>query len=268
MKNIKFEPDWKRSKEQIWDNYFEEFTSNKQITKRSFSFRYLYATAAAAIILLFTLPNFYVKTVNVNRGERIIHTLPDGSTVSLNSESTLKYKPLVWFLGKSVQLSGEALFEVVKGKDFKVITSNGSVSVLGTSFNVYVREDDFSVTCYTGKVAVEAMSNSERVVLERNTKFASNKDGVFKTITSESFTKGNSWSENRFVFVSEDLSKVLNELERQYNIKVTVDRDLDYSYTGSFEKIPDPYEVLRIVTTPFDMKVSGNGKEFKITFED
>jgi len=104
--------------------------------------------------------------------------------------------------------------------------------------------------------------------LEKNTKFESNKEGEFRTITSESFTKGNSWSENRFAFVSEDLSKVLKELERQYNIKIIVDRNLDYSYTGSFEKINDPYEVLRIVTTPFDLKVSGNGREFKITSED
>ncbi|HCV15126.1 MAG TPA: hypothetical protein DF637_02155 [Rikenellaceae bacterium] len=268
MKNIKLEPDWKRSKEQIWDIYFEKLTSHPQIAKRAFSFRYLYATAAAAIIILLTLPNFYVKTVNANRGEKINHTLPDGSGVTLNSESTLKYKPLVWFLGKSVQLTGEALFEVIKGKSFKVITNNGTVSVLGTSFNVYIREGDFSVTCYTGKVAVETLSISERVVLEKNTKFESNKEGEFRTITSESFTKGNSWSENRFAFVSEDLSKVLKELERQYNIKIIVDRNLDYSYTGSFEKINDPYEVLRIVTTPFDLKVSGNGREFKITSED
>ena len=85
---------------------------------------------------------------------------------------------------------------------------------------------------------------------------------------SESFTKVNSWSENRFVFVSEDLSKVLKELERQYNIIVTVDKHLDYKYTGSFEKISDPGEVLNIVTTPFDLKLSGNGKEFKITLKD
>ena len=94
MKNIKLEPDWKRSKEQIWDNYFEKLTSHPQIAKRAFSFRYLYATAAAAIIILLTLPNFYVKTVNANRGERINHTLPDGSGVTLNSESTLKYNYL------------------------------------------------------------------------------------------------------------------------------------------------------------------------------
>ncbi|MEM9931461.1 MAG: FecR domain-containing protein, partial [Bacteroidota bacterium] len=89
-------------------------------------------------------------------GEKLEEELPDGSVVYANAVTTLSYSPQEWSSARDVQLKGEAFFEVEKGSNFTVNTPQGTVEVLGTSFNVLAREDIFEVICYTGKVRVTA----------------------------------------------------------------------------------------------------------------
>lgn len=264
MENIKIQPNWKKSKEQIWSEHFDSLTQSVHVNRKRFRFNVLYAAAAILIIFL-VLPGLYVKTVTAEKGERKDMILPDGSAVTLNSESVLSYKPMLWFISRSLKLSGEALFEVNKGREFRVITVSGTVTVLGTSFNVYSRGDDLSVTCYTGKVAVS--TEDKNVLLEKNKRFEF-KSGVSSESYSESYVKHNSWIENRFHFESVNLKMVFEEIERQYNILITHSDDLDLIYSGSFDKPEKPQEILDIVTAPFNLSVRVNGNEFIIIKED
>ena len=89
-------------------------------------------------------------------GQRASLTLPDGTSVELNSGSTLQY-PAVFARGeRRVRIEGEAMFDVAKAADkpFYVETFAYDVKVLGTRFNVEADEDRgvFSTALMEGRV--------------------------------------------------------------------------------------------------------------------
>ncbi len=74
--------------------------------------------------------------------------LPDASKITLQKNTRVGYKKYSWPFNREVTLEGEAFFEVAKGETFTVTTSNGSVKVLGTSFNVNTKNDLLLISCY------------------------------------------------------------------------------------------------------------------------
>ncbi|MDP3452265.1 MAG: FecR domain-containing protein [Bacteroidales bacterium] len=261
MKNIKVEPKWKNSKEQIWADHFEKIVSVEQLVAKSPSLfshkrRFQFAMAVAAIFAaILLIPSIYVRSFETSIGERVTVTLPDGSGALLNSQSSISYKPLLWFSQRVVKMSGEIFYTVKSGSSFRVNSSNGVVSVLGTKFNVFSREDNFSVTCYSGMVGVEADGVDPGTTLESNTRLFRSAAGNFTTERSNLYEIKNSWVENKFLFKAEPLKNVIDEIRRQYNISISYDETLNYYYTGNFSKLEDPLLVLEIVTLPFELKI-------------
>jgi ferric-dicitrate binding protein FerR (iron transport regulator) len=97
-------------------------------------------------------------------GEMYAFSLPDQSQVLLNAGSQASFKSWDWSSNRAVSLQGEAYFKVAKGQKFTVETNLGSVTVLGTQFNVKARDNRFEVTCYEGKVQ-RSLSNEEQIIL-------------------------------------------------------------------------------------------------------
>jgi ferric-dicitrate binding protein FerR (iron transport regulator) len=138
---------------------------------RKLNLRYVYSGIAASLVLFFGLYFFLQNTttsVHSDFGQQLAMTLPDGSTVTLNSKSTLDYDKASFDNNRIVHLDGEAYFEVTKGATFKVITDEGTVEVLGTAFNVDTNEQFFSVHCYAGKVKVTNTQKVERILTKGN----------------------------------------------------------------------------------------------------
>lgn len=98
-------------------------------------------------------------TAIVENKKQTIH-LPDGSTVTLNTNSTLNYPKEFTGNVREVVLSGEAFFDIKKNdhQSFKVITGDVTTTVLGTSFNIkaYKSESEIEVSVVTGKVNVSS----------------------------------------------------------------------------------------------------------------
>mgnify|MGYP001472807545 FL=1 len=71
------------------------------------------------------------------RGEKITVKLPDGSTVKLNSGSSITYPEMFLDDRREVVLKGEGFFDVKKNQKqpFIVMANKAKVKVLGTSFN-------------------------------------------------------------------------------------------------------------------------------------
>lgn len=95
----------------------------------------LFLIAGAALLLLssseINIASKYASTET--------HNFKDNSVVTLNAGSSIEYDGSNWGEvehGRQVKLTGEAMFDVQKGNKFEVITKNGTVEVLGTSFNV------------------------------------------------------------------------------------------------------------------------------------
>jgi transmembrane sensor len=190
---------------------------------------------AASVILFFSLNTFFDNNdVNFqsNFGEQQVVTLLDGSEVILNAKSELKYNKKDWKTNREVFLNGEAFFKVQKGKTFTVTTSNGSVTVLGTQFNVNTNKTFFDVVCYEGSVKV--ISNNVERIITRNQAVRNNNDLTAYTPNIEN--ENPSWVSGQSSFKSVPLSQVIDALHKQFNIdfdSATIDDTI--VFTGSFD---------------------------------
>jgi ferric-dicitrate binding protein FerR (iron transport regulator) len=83
-------------------------------------------------------------------------TLPDGSVVTLNKNSLLRYPSAFTDSTRNISLEGEAFFDVAPDKThpFIVSVSDVQVRVVGTSFNVRSRKGITKVVVETGMVQV------------------------------------------------------------------------------------------------------------------
>ena len=162
MKSLpKVELPYSRSKEAVWNEMeamMDEAATIEQTeekaTSKVISLRPLLLSVAAVLAILLGTTAFfslYTKTVNAPSGQHLTALLPDGSSIELNAGSAIKYKPYWWRFNREVQFEGEGFFKVQKGKSFEVVSSMGRTIVLGTSFNIYARKNEYKVTCYTGK---------------------------------------------------------------------------------------------------------------------
>lgn len=101
------------------------------------------------------------NTMSTPKGRQFHLILPDGTEVWLNSASTIRYPTAFAGNVRSVEITGEAYFEVAKNKKmpFKLRVNNkAEVEVLGTQFNVnaYQNEKTINTTLMEGSVRVQA----------------------------------------------------------------------------------------------------------------
>jgi ferric-dicitrate binding protein FerR (iron transport regulator) len=252
----------KKSKEQAWDELLGQIETqtkdNQRILvpekpARSYWPMWVAGYAAVFIALCVLLFN-QTRTENISafmaeNGKVEILTLPDASVVTMNSSSEIRYNSDEWPKKRNLQLFGEAFFEVSKGNDFTVETANGSISVLGTSFNVYAREGQLRVTCKTGKVKVN--SNNEEMILSA---------GQMATLVNNELqfseyplNKIGTWRDGDFYFDAASLTDVIKELERQFDIQLNVTGNIeDRFYSGFFNK-NNLQEALQLVFVPMGL---------------
>ncbi len=192
----------------------------------------------AASVLLFAVAGWLwfgrSQTVRYEmaRGERQEGVLPDQSTFVLNAESSLSYDAKAWLGERKLQLKGEAYFVVKTGQRFTVQTPNGSVEVLGTEFNVRSRGRALDVSCQSGQVRVR--STDGKIAEELRPAEALRIEGGQLT---EKWTTPDEapWVSGITRFRKIPLQKVLDELERQFNIDIDPgELDPTVSLTGSF----------------------------------
>lgn len=190
----------------------------------------------AAIFLIMLTSSYFLlfnnnKTYTTDVAERTSFLLPDDSEVVLNTKSKLSFNKRKWEDNRDLELDGEAFFKVMKGERFTVNTNQGTVEVLGTQFNVKERRNFFEVQCYEGSVRVKDKSNT--VILASGESYRT-VNGKVVQVDDFSFEKP-TWLEAETTFNRVPLWQVIEELERQYNIKITTNNiDTEELYTGGF----------------------------------
>lgn len=94
-------------------------------------------------------------------------TLPDGSKVWLNAQSSLTMRNEFNELTREIDLIGEAYFEIAHNpsKPFIVHTASMNIKVLGTKFNVSAYQEDKKATATLISGSIEAtLTNNPRMV--------------------------------------------------------------------------------------------------------
>lgn len=189
--------------------------------------------AAAAVFLIFAFGLAYILipvTIEVPNGESRSVTLPDQSRVQLNSGSQISYSRLFEIGRRTVQLEGEAFFEVASGNSaFEVRTGNAVVSVTGTKFNVQYwpseKHEQTSVYLAEGSVSFRSLLKDTAAVELRpgqQSWVSSLQQSPAKPVTAES-RQAMDWRHNSIAFQNETLLSIFSELQRRYDIKITGD---------------------------------------------
>ena len=172
------------------------------------------------------------KSYSTGIGEKETIVLADGSMVDLNANSTLSHKRFFWLDNKEVILKGEGYFKITPGTGFKVQTSRGMVTVLGTEFNILDRST-FSLTCYEGKIEFVPSTRTLRPQILTQGMQIELLVGGYKTSSFETDTP--EWKDGITTFVDQPFILVLEELMNQYPVQFEYDTiQTDRLFTGSF----------------------------------
>ncbi|MBP7510121.1 MAG: FecR family protein [Prolixibacteraceae bacterium] len=262
---------WKKSNEDIWNDMEKaiEVGSFSEIKRKSNKYSILAIAAGIAILIGITgFMRFYTKNITTIPGTHLMVMLPDKSTVNLNAESFISFKPYWWRFSRQVKFEGEGLFEVEKGKKFTVFSKLGSTTVVGTSFNIFSRDEVYRVTCISGKVRVASKENEE-VLLNPDTKALVQPDGridVFKNIET---IPEISWKNNIFLFTASPINEVFKEIERQYGVTIKANIDNYILYTGNFTKNQNVEEILSYICPALGYKyIRESNKVYQIIPND
>jgi len=150
--------------------------------------------------------------------------LPDGTKVWLNAESSLRYPTYFSGSDRTVELTGEAYFEVAHNRKmpFKVITSNQEVTVLGTHFNIQGYKDQASVstTLLQGSVKVlNKLSGNARLLFPGKQSNVYVNNGAVD-IHSVAIDQVMAWKNGYFIFENEDIQTIMKLISRWYDVDV------------------------------------------------
>jgi len=211
---------WEKSNAEIWESIESRIENQPEGRDRKLYFIKL--SIAAGILLLLGLSGFlrfYTIRIETSSGQHLAINLPDQSKVELNARSKIAYHPYWWQFKRSVKLEGEAFFEVEKGRKFEVESINGTTRVLGTSFNIYARDNEYKVTCLTGQVLVKSPNGTE-AILSPTDKAELQSDGQFKVSKGIETHPEISWRKNIFLFTAVPADLVFAEIERQYGVQI------------------------------------------------
>ncbi|WP_336617034.1 FecR family protein [Bacteroides acidifaciens] len=260
-----------------------EATTRQNINKHKFFQLRPWMYAAAMIIVV-----FICGTIAFQSGKRVLRNqlaqitieapygsktklyLPDGTLVWLNAGSKMSYAQDFGINERLLDLSGEAYFEVTKNKHipFKVHTDELDVKVLGTKFNFRNYKDDLEakVCLLEGKVALN--TRQKETILHPDQQALLDKKTGKLSVSGTKAAYSAEWKNDRLYFDEVLLSDIIKELERSYDVKITVADDTlnTVRFYGNFRKREQSIqEIMSVLSSTDKMAYTMNGKNIVIT---
>lgn len=239
--------------------------------------RRFWRVAAALALLIVASSAIYFQFVHnpqivlrTDYGKQLRTVLEDSSVVTLNANSSLKYykqNP------RKVWLNGEAFFEVKKrpetGAEFRVLTSDLEVTVLGTSFNVNTRNDQTKVFLEEGSVRLD-MTSSEKDTVQMHPgdliTFSKKNDSLSEIRESATSLKMASWKDGALMFDDTPLLEALFEIEDIYGIQFVLQTDeLQQEKISGGVPIKDLEVTLETLRDVYGIQLRAAGKRYFIS---
>ena len=160
------------------------------------------------------------NTLVVPCGGEYMLELSDGTKVWLNSDSELRFP--VTFVGdrRSVEIEGEAYFEVAKdeGKPFHVLANGADIKVVGTSFNVMTYRGRTVTTLVEGKVCLTYKDESVLMVPDRQAEVITETGKILmREVDARNFTL---WKDGVFYFENAALETIAERLSQWYDVNI------------------------------------------------
>lgn len=183
-------------------------------------------------------------SISVPKGGIYKVVLSDGTAVWLNSSSTLRYPGRFSGKQRSVELEGEAYFEVSSlQKDgdhipFFVRTRSQEVEVLGTQFNVSAYRDrqEIITTLVEGSISVGIGPNgSDRLLLEPGYQSVVIKND--RSVQKVDIAQFIAWKDGLFLFRNTSFEQMMSQISRWYDVDIVYKGEVPReSFTGKMSR--------------------------------
>jgi ferric-dicitrate binding protein FerR (iron transport regulator) len=221
----------------------------------------LLAASITALLYLINASTKAPEKLVASTTTTLTDTLPDGSLITLNKQSGIKY-PAKFKKERTVQLRGEAFFTIApdKEKPFHVYANGVTITVLGTSFNVREKETTTEIIVETGLVRVtDSLHNvllhaSEKLVIRKGDP-ALSKDSTRSELYKYYRTK-------EFVCDDTPLWQLAASLEEAYDVRIEIAdpqlRELRINTTFSDVSLD---RILSVIHETFRIKVTRSGNQ-------
>ena len=223
--------------------------------------------AASVLILLGSLylyDNYRItrliqtfQSVYVPAGNRTNIQLPDGTSVWLNANTSLRYPMAFSENSREIMLDGEAYFEVAKDKKpFIVKTDKYDVEVLGTTFNVEAYKDkpDFRTMLYEGKVKLYNAKTPKAVYLSpgQTAELMGESLRVVPTTDPNSYR----WKDGLIYIEDKSFNAIMELFEKFYDVQIVVNNQAvkDLGYRGKLRISDGVDHALRVLQNDFPFK--------------
>jgi transmembrane sensor len=215
----------------------------------------------------------FIKKENP-RGRKSVVMLPDGTRVVLNSASMITYDSNFGLQDRTVRIEGEAFFDVVPDEQhlFRVVSKDFVTTALGTSFNVRSFDDESSIniSLLAGKVSVVRIEDknayNDHLLSPGEGFIISRQNREMERVTIDAL-KEYGWKDGILVFKDNNLSEVVNTLERWYDVKVKVIGQPEKSWRadGKFDN-ETLEQVLQGLSFTYGMEFLINKKDVELKF--
>lgn len=207
----------------------------------------------------------HMVTCCVPKGHVSTITLADGTKITVNAGSVIRYPDKMVGSTRDVYLSGEALFDVTHDANhpFTVHANGINIEDLGTRFNIRAY-DTLSVTT----TLIEGSAQVYRSASEPAVELSPNEQAVYtradhkirvNQVDAADYTL---WTEGEMSFDQCSLGEILQSLERKFNVIIKPDKhlNLDSLYTLYIYKDESIDDVMRLLTRmgDYSYRKSGN----------
>ena len=272
--------------------------SSKREKNSLFRNKTLLYGAVAAVLCIISFSIFFNRYIYEKNSENRIEIvaekgvrkqllLPDGTKVWLNADSRLSYNNFTEDTRmRSVNLAGEAYFDVAKDKNrpFIIQTAKISIRVLGTAFNVkaYPNEPKTETTLIRGAIELSVNERpEEKILLKPSEKIAVIDSKMLSAegeklpssliltigslskihVDNKEYIQETSWITDKLVFKDETMEELIPKLERWYNVSINLEspKIKRYRYTATItkENINEVLNAMQLIK-PFNFKIERN----------
>lgn len=207
------------------------------------------------------------NTITTPRGGQFQLLLSDGSHITLNSASSLKFPAAFNGADREVILTGEAFFEVAEdaSQPFRVKAGETVVEVLGTSFNImsYTNEPLQSTTLVEGAVKLNAAGLAQ--ILRPGEQAVLNYQSHTVKVRSADVEEAIAWKNGKFQFVKKNISTIMRQIERWYDVDVELKGDFsDVVLSGVVSRKEYVSQLLEALEETGDVRFQTTGKHITV----
>jgi ferric-dicitrate binding protein FerR (iron transport regulator) len=194
-------------------------------------------------------------------------SLPDGSRVWLNAGSSLRYPDYFAGSERSVELSGEAYFEVAhrEYQPFIVKAGGSTVEVLGTHFNVkaYGEEGAVRTTLLEGSVRLRK-GNTMQVLKPGEAGIVDRSSGAIVVLPVEG-QEAIGWKEGKFIFAGDTEEEIVRQLSRWYAVDMELKEHWGYHFHATIPRNLSLQKVLKLLEATNNIHFKEEGQKIIVT---